>query len=418
MTDDARDEAGVPRAGVAAPEARPRPALRGRVRAFFAALLIALAALLTPVATVAVWAHDEIGDTRRYVDVMQPLASDPAVQAAVTDRVTKAVIQCIHVDAVLDSVAPADRPGLRRALGPLNQPVASGLTKIVHRAVGSLVAGPAFSPVWTELNRTVHTSVVRALTSGKGNKVTVDLAPVVNSAKQRLDDHGMTVASKIPEMHTRVTLLESDAVGLARTDLHLVRPAGAWLPVTTLLLAAGGVLLATRRRRALMTAALALAGGALLLGIGLTVFRSLYLDRLPEIIPQPAATAVFDALVRFLRTAVRVIVVVGVVVALSAWLSGPGRWPVRAQALWTGGIGGVRRVTGLRTGAVGLLVSRARTWLNWSVVTGALTVQLVWSRPTAVVAAVIAGCALAVMAILELLADDGAARARTQMSVK
>ena len=299
------------------------------MRAFFAALLIALAALLTPVATVAVWAHDEIGDTRRYVDVMQPLASDPAVQAAVTDRVTKAVIQCIHVDAVLDSVAPADRPGLRRALGPLNQPVASGLTKIVHRAVGSLVAGPAFSPVWTELNRTVHTSVVRALTSGKGNKVTVDLAPVVNSAKQRLDDHGMTVASKIPEMHTRVTLLESDAVGLARTDLHLVRPAGAWLPVTTLLLAAGGVLLATRRRRALMTAALALAGGALLLGIGLTVFRSLYLDRLPEIIPQPAATAVFDALVRFLRTTVRVIVVVGVVVALSAWLSGPGRWPVR-----------------------------------------------------------------------------------------
>ncbi|WP_328537701.1 hypothetical protein [Streptomyces sp. NBC_00344] len=406
MSDEAQEEIDGLRARVAALEGRPAP--RHRVRSFFAALLIVIAALLTPVAAVAVWAHDEIGDTGRYVDAVAPLASDPAVQHAVTDRVTDAVMRYVSVDALVESVAPDDRAGLREALGPLNGPINSGLRNLVQRAVGSLVSSPAFSTVWIQLNRTAHASVVHALTSGKGNKVTVDLAPVVKSAKERLDDTGLSIASRIPEVHTRFTVLESDAVGRARTAFRLLGLAGVWLPVVTVLLAVSGVLIAVRRRRALITAALAVAAGALLLGAGIAVFRSLYLDRLPEIVPQPAAVAVFDALVGFLRTTVRMVVALGAVVALSAWLSGPGRWPVRARAMWTGGIGAVRNAAGMRTGPVGRWFSRARTALNWAVVACALAVYLVWDRPTAAVVVGIALCAPAVMAVIELLADDGA----------
>ncbi|MEV6793674.1 hypothetical protein AB0M87_17095 [Streptomyces sp. NPDC051320] len=380
---------------------------RHRVRACFAVLLIVLAALLTPVSVVAVWAHDEIGDADRYVDTMQPLAANRAVQGTVTDRVTDAVMRHINVDALLGAVAPADRQELREAIGPPGEPLTTGLRNVVHSAVGSLVAGPAFRTVWSRLNRTTHASVVHALAGSKGKKVTVDLAPVVESAKERLDDSGVTAATKIPEVHARFTVLEPDAVGPARTGFRLVRIAGVWLPVVTLLLAAGGVLLATRRRRALIAAALALAGGALLLDFGLMAFRALYPDRLPDVVPRPAALAVFDALVALVRTGIRMVVVAGGVVALGGWLGGPGSWPTRARAVWTGGIGAARAAAGLRPGPRWVWVSRATTWLNWLVLIGALAVYLLWDSPAPLVTAVIALCAPAVMAVVELLAGDG-----------
>ena len=51
-------------------------------------ILIALAALLAPLAVVSVWARSQVTDTDRYVETVAPLASDPAVQAAVTTNIT------------------------------------------------------------------------------------------------------------------------------------------------------------------------------------------------------------------------------------------------------------------------------------------------------------------------------------------
>ncbi|NDZ82829.1 hypothetical protein G3I19_30715 [Streptomyces sp. SID10853] len=394
------------RARAAAPEGRPGH----RVRSFFAVVLIVVAGILTPVATVAVWTRDVIGDTGHYVALMRPLASDPAVRSAVTDRATDAIMKYVTVDALLKSVPSAERAKIRLALGALDRPLTSGLRNLVHSTVEDSVDSGEFTPVWVQLNRTAHTAAEKALTSDRGSALTIDLAPVTEAAKKRLVDSGLTLASKIPTEHTRFTVLDSRAVGRARTAFRLLRIGGLWLPVVTLLLAAAGVLLAVRRRRALVTAALAVAVGALLLGLTLAVLRSLYLDRLPADIPEPAASAVIDALTAFLRTAVRMTAVVGGVVALAAWLGGSGRIPVRVRTVWRGSIGAVRDAMGLRTGRAGLWVLRARTWLDRTVVAVALAVYLVWDRPTAGVVVGIVLSALIALALVELAADDGTPR--------
>ncbi|MCX4725115.1 hypothetical protein OHB13_19240 [Streptomyces sp. NBC_00440] len=417
MTDDGAGGLGGLRPGPAAPEG-PRPEGRPperyppgrRVRSFFAVLLIVVAGILTPVSAVAVWTRDVVGDTDRYVALMRPLASDPAVQSAVTDRATEAIVKYVSVDALLKSVGPAERAEIELAIGALNKPIASGLKELVHSAVAGFVDSDAFTDVWAQLNRTAHTAAEKALTSDRGSALTIDLAPVTDAAKKQLTDSGLTIASKIPTVHTRYTVLDSQAVGRARTAFRLLRIGGLWLPMVTVLLAAGGVLLAVRRRRALVTAGLAVAAGALLLGLALAVFRSLYLDRLPADIPEPAAAAVINALTAFLRTAVRMIAVVGAVLALAAWLGGSGRVAVRVRTVWRGTIGAVRDAMGLRTGRAGLWVLRARTWLNATVVTVALAVYLVWDRPTAGVAVGIALSVLVALALVELAADDGTPR--------
>lgn len=412
VTDDARVSLDGPRTG-ATPTGRAPLRPRRRLRSFFAVLLIVLAAVLAPVSTAAVWARDVVGDRDHYVATMRPLAADPAVRAAVTDRVADAVMEYVSVKALLGTVDPDDRSALDPAIGALDGPVAAGLRNLVHSAVGSFVSGPAFATIWTQLNREAHVAAEKALTSDRGTAVTVDLAPVAEAAKRQLLDDGLSVASKIPTVHARLTLVDSEAVGRARTGFRLLRTVGPWLPVATVLSAAGGVLLAVRRRRALITLALLIAGGALLLGLGLVVFRSQYLDRLTSGIPHPAAAAVFNALTAFLRIAVRMIAVTGAVVALTAWLGGTGRVATRVRSGWRGGIGALREAMGLRTGRAGLRVLRARSWLNGTVVAVALAAYLVWDRPTLTVVAGIALLTLIALAAVELLADDGVPDAGT-----
>ncbi|WNI26415.1 hypothetical protein [Streptomyces sp. ITFR-16] len=409
------------RARVAQLEARGAGRPRLRARSFLAALLVLVAAVLTPLSILSSWASDIAGDTDRYVRMMAPLASDPDVRAAVTDRVTDAVMDRLDVDALLTDVAPADRPAVDKALGKLGGPLTAGLTDFVHTTVDRFVTSDGFERVWTGLNRSAHASVVKALTGEgggavklTGDTVTVDLAPVVDRVKQRLVDRGLTAAGKLPEIHTGFTVLTSDAVGKAQKGFRALRILGFWLPVVTLLVAAGGVLLAVRRRRALVTAGLAVAVGAGLLGIGLWAGRAFYLDSLPAGVSQPAAGAVFDALAGCLRAGVRLVVTVGAVVALAAWLTGHGRAADRVMAMWGGGIGAVRDAAGFTGGPVGRWVHRARRPLNWTVVVVAVAVLVAWERPTGPVTVWITLCALFVLAVVEFLDDDGTPRAVAQ----
>jgi len=88
-------------------------------------------------------------------------------------------------------------------------------------------------------------------------------------------------------------------------------------------LIAAGVLTAVRRSRTLMVAGLALAGSMVVLGLGLTIVRSLYLNALTGQVERlDAAEVVFDQLVSFIRSSLRTVGVAGLVVALVAFLAG------------------------------------------------------------------------------------------------
>ncbi len=118
-----------------------------------------------------------------------------------------------------------------------------------------------------------------------------------------------------------------------------------------------------------------------------------------------------DALTRFLHTTVRNVVALGLVIALAAWLTGPGRRAGLVRRLWTSGIGAVRSVAdgaGLRTGPVGPFVRRYRVWIGWVLVGGALVAYLLWSHPTGWVVVGLALAVLFALAVVEFLAAEPA----------
>lgn len=396
-----------------------------RWRTVVSAVLIVVACVLAPLAVTAVWADRQISDADRYVATVAPLADDPAVQAAVADQVSTVVLEKLDVPTltsdVVDGLAQQDlSPRAVAGLRALSVPLTNGIESFVRSSVDKVVASDQFAQAWVQANRTAHTAVVRLLSgdqggavTAQGDEVTINLAPIVAQVKQRLVDSGYTAADKIPEIDTSFVLVTSDAVTKAQRFYSLLDTLGFWLPIVSLTLLALGVYAARSRRRALIAGSLGFVVGMVLLGVGLAVARLLYLDAVPsDVLPSDAARSVFDTLVRFLRTGLRAVAMLGLVVALGAFLTGRSPTAVRTREVLSHGIGGVRdsaEAHGVQTGRVGLWTGEHKRVLRAAVVLLGGLVLLFWSQPTAAVVVWTAVGVLVGVGLVELISRPAVA---------
>src|SRR5499427_9667213 len=56
-----------------------------------AALLIVIGCILAPLSVIGIWTANQVSDTNRYVANIEPLIHDPAIQNALTDKLTVAI---------------------------------------------------------------------------------------------------------------------------------------------------------------------------------------------------------------------------------------------------------------------------------------------------------------------------------------
>ncbi|MFE5140102.1 hypothetical protein ACFRDV_20860 [Streptomyces fagopyri] len=390
-------------------------------------LLILLASLLSLLSVVAVWADSIVRDTDRYVATVGPLARNPAVRKAVTNRVTTVVLDQIDVEKLVkDLERAASQKGAPDAaaklLGGLTGPITGGLKSLVGDTVERVVSSRVFDTVWVDANRRAHSALDQALTGESGGAVSVengqvaiDVAPLVKEVKDRLVSAGLGPAALIPAVHTDFVVFASKDIGRVRTYLRVLEIIGNWLPVVAVLIAALGVYLAVNRRRALIGAALGVLAAMVVLGVALTVMRAIYLDHLPVGASRAAAAAVFDALVRFLRAGVRAVGALALVTAAGAFLVGPSPVAVRVRTGCGRGIGAVRDVAvsaGLPLGAVGRFVHRFKRWIGVVILAVAAIVLFTWSYPTTAVVVWTLVIVLVAFAIREFL-DTGPGSARS-----
>ena len=269
------------------------------MRTFLSAALIVLVTLLVPASAVAYWADHELGSADRYTAAMSPLAEDPAVQGVVVTQAGRALAG--QIDA-----------------GPFQDTV----DDLIGEALRSFAGTPAYRTAWDAANRAAHAAFLDALTTGHGDALTIDLAPVIAQVKSELVGDGVPFADRIPETHLSVKVMEYDNLGALRKGFHMLQIAGVWLPLLTLALAAAAIAVAVRRRRAVLATGIGLAVGAGLLWITVTLCRRLALDDLPTDVDRAAAAAVYDALTAYLRTTAWVVLGVGLAAAIAAWLAG------------------------------------------------------------------------------------------------
>ena len=395
------------------------PGSRQRWRTIVAVLLIVVGCVLAPLAGVAVWARNQVTNTDRYVRTVAPLAADPAIQAAIADQITTQVFTYLDVQGLTNQAVDAlaergIRPQLADRLRGLAGPLASGIQSFVRTEVGKIVASDAFADAWVQANRVAHQALVKALTGQgdgavtvEGDTVSVNLAPFIQTVKQRLVASGFGLAARIPEVNTSFVLFDVKNLTRAQAAFNLLNTLGIWLPIIAIVLLGIGVAVAKDHRRALVGAAVGVAMGMLVLALSLAVFRTIYLDAVPAaVLPHDAAAVAYDTLVAYLRLGLRAVLVLALVVAAGAYLSGPSTTAVRTRQRLTAGIGRLRggaEQAGFRTGPVGAWVYANKQLLRIGAVTLAVLALVFWGQPTGKVILLLARLLLVALALIEFL---------------
>ena len=238
-------------------------------------LLIVFGCVLAPLLVVAVWTANEVSDTSRYVANVEPLIKDPAIQNAVTNKLTGEIVTRINVKGLTDQAA-ADlaQKGLPRIS------VCAGRLGIAGQRGRRIRAQqhpedhhrPADGE--RQVNRAASQALVavlsgRAASNGavgvRNGQVTLDLAPLEAVAKQDLVARGLTIAGKIPIVHATFALFPSKNLAKAQKAYRLINDVKIVLPIVTLVLLGLGVFIARRPRRALIGAGLGFACSMLVL---------------------------------------------------------------------------------------------------------------------------------------------------------
>ena len=412
--------------------AAPAPRRRERTSTWWAvssAVLITLACVLAPLSVASVWASAELSNTDQYVKTVAPLADDPAVQKAIADKVTTTIFQKLDIQGVttdaLNALAQGQNvpPRVADVLPGLAVPITNGVESFTRDTVNKLVASPQFAQLWDQVNRVAHEQVVNLLSgkqggalSAQGNTITLNLGPIIAQVKTQLVAQGFSLASKIPTIDKSFVLVQSDSISTAQGFYRTLNTLGVWLPIVTLVLLVAGVVLARERRRALLKGALGLTGAMLVLGIALAIARSWYVSTTPaNVLTGQAAGDVFDTLVRFLRTALRMVAVLGLVVALAAFLTGPSVAAVKTRSAFEGGIGSMRggaERVGWNTGRFGTWIHAHRRALQVTAAIAGGLVLVFWTQPTGWVVVGIALVVVVVLALIEFLATPPTAPAR------
>lgn len=392
----------------------------GIARSTASALLIAVAGVLVPVSVVTVWVQDIVLDSSRYVATVSPLATDKAIQDAAVYRVRQAlVIRRNSKEVTADIAAWMRDKGLPPNAVDVVQGLSPKLDAAVDRTVDVLatrfVHSEDFAAVWTGANRTAHAAVVHALT-GKGHgavgfsddTVTLDVGRAVARVKKQLENAGMVPASQIPKVDRQMVLFRSEHLPALRSGVRLLDMAGTWLPTVTAVVASAGVLLARRRRRALAVTAGGTALACLAFVVALAVARTVYLDHLPRRVLSPAAgAAVFDTLLRFPWATLRTALALSGVIAVGAYLAGPGRLPGALRGAVDRAADAAARWSGARGGRVGGWFAAHRRWSALTALLLTAVTFTVWERPTVRTVLLLALTLSAALGVIALLAATG-----------
>jgi hypothetical protein len=363
-----------------------------------------LAAVLLPLGTLTVWARNQVLNTDRYVRTVTPLASDPAVQNAIVNRVTTVVDDNVDFKEVAQELLPAQAK-------PLAGVLATSAQTLTRQVVEQIVHSPQFEKFWVAANRAAHTALVHLVT-GKGSKVTtnengqiaVQLGPLVQQVLDRIDQRfGIDLASRVPTDKIKTEFVIFDSPDLAKVQRELrwfnaLSYLTAFLAIVALI---GAVLVAERRRSGLRRAGISVAASMAIMLVAYAIGRQIYLNNLPSGVNSAAAESGFNIITRYLHQAFQLLFVLGLIVLVVAWWLGKSRSSRRAHHYWAMVVG---KASGGHAGTVPTWVGEHLRALRIAIAVAGAAVIALWNLPTPKVVIVTAIVVVILLAVVQLIA--------------
>ena len=330
-----------------------------RLRRGLVTVLIVLTSISVVVTTVAWWAHSVVFDTEHYVATVGPLIRDPQVVDAVSVKLTDAVMDGLQVQDRIEArlqAVPTDRLPISPEL--LAVPVTNGIRNLLLQRFQTFLQRPAVQDLWVRANRFAHDQVISLLRGEsenatiEGNTVYLDLLPIVNDLLVEVEDLLSDVFNRtidipeatgeraeelipvleerfgvdLPDDFGRIPVFESDQLAAAQRAVDIADRLVIVLLVLTIVLMVVTVALSVRRLRTVMWLGV---GSAL----GLIVARRITFRVQEDIVEvargetnRGAVRDVAGSFLSDLRSFTVWLLVLGIVVAIAAYLAGRPPW--------------------------------------------------------------------------------------------
>ena len=222
-------------------------------------VLLVIGFILVPISAVAIWSHNQLTNTDRYVETVAPLADNKDIQQAVA---------AVVVTALFEQVDPAKRieDALPSRAGFLGEPIATAMKSYATDVTEKLLASDRFQTLWDNVNRRAHNQLVALLTDDldkakgsvaiKDGKVTLDLGNVIEQVQAKLVSAGLTFLDgvSVPPVKRTIAIINTEGLAEARSYVSILDTLAWVLPVLAILALIGSALVVQTRRRATIRA--------------------------------------------------------------------------------------------------------------------------------------------------------------------
>jgi hypothetical protein len=198
-----------------------------------------------------------------------------------------------------------------------------------------------------------------------------------------------------------ITLFEAEWLESAQAGVDLLDTLAWVLPLVTLLLLGGGIAASVHRRKTVLRVGLGVSIGAAVVLIALNLGRGPYLDLFEQPDGRAAGEAAYDQVLEGLRLGARAIFVLGLVVAIGAWLAGPGATATRLRGAVTG------RERHAEPGAFAQWVASSKTALRIVIVALGVIVLVAFDRLSGLAVLGVAVVVLVLIALVEFVGRAG-----------
>jgi len=286
-------------------------------------VVLVVAGLLLLLSSFAVWINRVALNTSVFADTSSSLLDDPAIRTAVANRAVDELFANVDVQEEVQAQLPSGYKGLAG-------PATAGLRQASYQIVNRALEQPRLQTLFKVAVEESHQTLVQVLEGGGENvstqngEVVLNLRPIVQEAADRIGV-GKQVASRLPDGAARIVILRSDQLGTAQNGFQLLKTLAWVLPILTLLMFGLAMWLARDRRRAVRGIGATLTAVGLLGLVANNLTRNYLVNSLVEQHDdRKAANDAWDILTTLMRDSFRLMVVVGILFLIAAWLAGPG----------------------------------------------------------------------------------------------
>lgn len=287
---------------------------------FWRSMTIALCAAVVVatliIGNVVFWAGNTIVNSDKYVQTVQPVLQDAAVQSAIADYTTTQLFKQVNVQQTVQNALPERAAFLAPQL-------TSQLRGATDATLQKALASQRFQTVWANTNQTAHDKLINGIKYSKGDGV-VSLQNIYDSLSQNLKDTKLSflAGKSLPQNIGNIKVVNASWVPKARFVINSV----GWLkPVSLLLIAvfsAAAIWLAKRRR----TVVILLSGLASLSMIAMLIAIQLVRHAVALQAPaayQTAADHAAGIILHPLMVQTIAILCVAIIIKIAAWVTGP-----------------------------------------------------------------------------------------------